>query len=131
MFNSRKLKQEIAELQQRVLDRESTFANERAALQQERKDLQKTLDQANSRVAFHAGLFDNLLLFAQTAGGSQQSLAQLANAMKTEAGQADNALAQASKNVPTVDAVCENVRTMASNIGKVAQIVGLLNDEAA
>ncbi len=131
MFGTGKLKQEIAELRQRQQDQEAAFTNERAGLQQENETLQQELNLAKAQVAFDAGLFGNLLIFAQTVGGSQQSLAHLANAMKAEAASADSASVQAAENLAAVNTVCDNVRTMTQNTQHVGQIVGLLNDEAA
>ena len=130
MFGTGKLKQEIAELRQRLQDQEAAFAKERAGLQQENETLLQDLNQAKDQVAFDAGLFGNLLIFAQTVGGSQQSLAHLANSMKAEAASADSASAQASENLAAVNTVCDNVRAMTGNTQHVGQIVGLLNDEA-
>ena len=131
MFGTGRLKREIAELQQRVQDQEAAFATERAGLQQANADLQQALDQARVQVEFHAGLFGNLLLFAQSAASSQQSLAQLANSMKKEAASADSTSVQASENLAAVNTVCGNVRAMASNTQHVGEIVGRLSDEAA
>ncbi|BAO28341.1 methyl-accepting chemotaxis protein [Sulfuritalea hydrogenivorans] len=131
MFGTAKLKQEIAELQRRLNEQEAAFASERTRMQEEKAGLQQELAQAKARVEFDAGLFGNLLLFAQTAGNSQQSLAHLANEMKAEAATADSASAQASENLAAVNTVCANVRTMTGNTGEVGAIVTQLNDEAA
>ncbi len=131
MFGTGKLKQEIAELRQRILDQEEAFASERAGWEDERAAQQQALSQTQAAVQFHNGLFANLLVFAQTAAGSQQSLAQLANTMKAEAATADSASAQASQNLSAVNTVCGNVRAMTSNTEHVAEIVARLSDEAA
>jgi predicted nucleic acid-binding Zn-ribbon protein len=131
VFGTAKLKQEIAELQRRLNEREAAFASERTRMQEEKAGLQQELAQAKARVEFDAGLFGNLLMFAQTAGNSQQSLAHLANEMKAEAATADSASAQASENLAAVNTVCANVRTMTGNTGEVGAIVTQLNDEAA
>jgi len=93
--------------------------------------LQDAVREAESKIAFFTGLFGNLQTFAQTAGASQQSLAQLANAMKAEAATADNASAQASENLAAVSTVCGNVRAMTGNTQQVSEIVERLSDEAA
>ena len=131
MFGTGKLKQEIAELRQRQHDQEAAFASERAGWEQERATLQDALAQREARLEFDSGLFGNLLVFSQTAAGSQQSLAQLANAMKAEAAAADSASTQASQNLSAVNTVCDNVRTMTGNTGQIGEIVGRLSDEAA
>ncbi len=95
MFGNGKHKQEIAELKQRLLDQETAIADERARLQQERAGIQEVLTRVETQLGFHTGLFDNLTVFVETAAGSQQSLAQLANAMKAEAASADSASTQA------------------------------------
>ena len=131
MFGTSRLKREIAALQQRLQDQDSAFAAERAGLQQASADLRQTLDRARAQVEFDAGIFGNLLLFAESAASSQQSLARLANAMKTEAAAADSTSVQASENLAALNTVCDNVRTMTDNTQHVGQIVGRLSGEAA
>lgn len=131
MFWNGRLKQENAELKQRMLDLEKTIASERAQIQQERATQQDTDPNVKVQLDFHSGLFDNLMVFAETAGGSQQSLSQLANAMKAEAASADSASTQASENLAAVNTVCENVRAMTTNTQQVSEIVSQLSDQAA
>ncbi len=131
MFGTDRLRREITELRQKLQDQEAAFVRERARLQQESADLLQALDQAKNRVEFDAGLFGNLLLFSQSAAGSQQSLANLANAMKTEAAAAETTSAQASENLAAVNSVCDNVRAMTSNTQHVGEIVARLSAEAA
>ncbi|MCF8178054.1 MAG: CZB domain-containing protein [Sulfuritalea sp.] len=131
MFGNGKHKQEIAELKQRLQDQEAAIAGERARLQEERAGIQNVLTRVEAQLGFHTGLFDNLMVFVETAAGSQQSLAQLANAMKAEAASADSASTQASANLAAVNAVCDNVRAMTTNTQQVSEIVGQLSDQAA
>ncbi|MBK7767482.1 MAG: CZB domain-containing protein [Sulfuritalea sp.] len=131
MFGTGRLKREIAEFRQRLQDQEAAFATERASLQQASADLQQALNQAKAQVDFDAGLFGNLLLFAQSAASSQQSLAHLASSMKTEAASAHSTSVQASENLAAVNTVCGNLRTMTSNTQHVGEIVGRLSGEAA
>ncbi len=131
MFGVSKLKQEVAELRQRLQQQEAAFASRSAGLQKECATLQEALNKAEAQVRFHAGLFEDLQHFAESAASSQQSLASLANAMKAEAASADSASAQASENLAAVNTVCDNVRAMTSNTEQVREIVGRLDNETA
>jgi hypothetical protein len=131
MFGTAKLRQEIAALQLRLQEQEAAFAAERGSWDGERQAAAAALAQAQAQVAFHSGIFDNLLVFAQTAAGSQQSLAHLAGDMKVEAETADSASAQASANLAAVTTVANNVRTMTDNTRTVSGIVATLSEEAA
>jgi len=130
VFGTAKLKQEIAQLQRTIEEQERTFASRLNKLDDECTALRAERDRANAQLAFHAGVFDNLVHFARTAEGTQRSLADLASAMKGEASTADSASIQASENVGTVKAVCDNVRLMTSNTEHVGEIVRRLSHEA-
>lgn len=130
MFGTAKLKQEMAQLQRTIEEQERTFASRLNKLDDECTALRAERDRANAQLAFHAGVFDNLAHFARTAEGTQRSLADLASAMKGEASTADSASIQASENVGTVKAVCDNVRLMTSNTEHVGDIVRRLSHEA-
>ncbi len=131
MFGRAKLKRRVDHLESHL----SQLATEReaqvGAWTQERLGLQEELDLERRRTSFHAGVFQNKLVFSQTLNESQKSMVHLSMSMKREADAADQALATTNENKASLDAVVFNVQEMSEKANAVALTVDKLNQQAS
>ncbi len=130
MFGHAKLKQQIAALQIRISAAETAHLAQRSDWEAEVRRLQDELQQCKQESAFHAGLFQNVLIFSQTMAESQKSMATLAAGMKQEAESADQALIESHESQAALDVVIANVQDMANKSRAVAATVDTLNQQA-
>ena len=131
MFGKTRLKQEIAELEDRLVRVHAGFEAERAQWDERRLAYERALEEEKRRVEFHAGLFRNEVVFSETLAESQKSMVVLSAAMKREAEDADKALATTSENKSSLDVVVANVHDMARRTQAVAETVETLNEQAS
>ena len=131
MFGKTKLKQQIAELEERLAQAHAGFDAERAQWDEQRAAYEQALAEEKQRTGFHVGLFRNEVAFSQTLAESQKSMVVLSQAMKREAEDADKALATTSENKSSLDVVVANVHDMARRTKAVAATVETLNDQAS
>jgi len=131
MFGTTRLKQQIAELEERLAQAHAGFEAEKVQWDEQRADLERALGEERQRTEFHAGLFRNEIAFSQTLAESQKSMISLSAAMKREAEDADKALATTSENRSSLDIVVANVHDMAHRTKAVAETVETLNEQAS
>jgi hypothetical protein len=131
MFGTKKLKQQIVELETRLSQMEAAHAAERQQWEGAQAEAAAVLETERRRTAFHAGLFQNEVTFSQTMAESQKSMVILSTAMKREAEDAEKALASTSENRSALDVVVANVHDMALKTKAVAETVDTLNQQAA
>jgi len=128
---SRRLRQQVGELEAKIAGMEATHAAACAAWENERSALAEAQQADRQRLDYHAGLFANEVVFGQTMLEVQKSMVLLANAMKREAGAADAALATTSENTTALNTVVANVHEMAEKTRAVADTVDVLNRQAS
>jgi len=131
MFGCSQLKQEIAALKARIQQMESEHLTARQQWEDEKRALQASLEEEHAKDVFHAGLFQNVLMFSQSLAESQKSLAHLAVSMKKEAETADSTAAATNANLSSVQKIAANVHGMADKTKDVASTVEALNDRAS
>lgn len=131
MFNKH-LKEEIATLRQRLGQAETEQQN----LQAEVVDLKRQLTDAEVSTArlrqceFLSGLFQNMQAFAVTLTEFQQSMAGLANGLKTEKNTAIEAASTSGANRVAMQKIVDNLRLMSDKTQETAQSVDNLNRRA-
>ncbi len=131
MFGCSQLKQEIAALKMRAQQMEADHLAASQQWESERRALQAALEGERAKDAFHAGLFQNVLMFSQSLAESQKSLAHLATSMKKEAETADYTAQATNTNLSSVQRISANVHGMSDKTKDVASTVDALNDRAS
>jgi chromosome segregation ATPase len=131
MFGCSQLKQEIAALRARLQQIESDRLAAQQQWDEEKQALQAALAEEHAKDVFHAGLFQNVLMFSQSLAESQKSLAHLSTSMKKEADVADQTAEATNTNLSSVQKISNNVHGMAAKTQDVAATVEALNERAS
>jgi hypothetical protein len=127
MFGKQRLKQELAEMQARLHQVEAEREAERAQWEAERGALLAQMSQGSGKDEVYSKLFQNLLLFADTIGGSQKSLAKLAIEMKEQKEESEMTFGLTETNVAAVGKIADNLNTMSQKSREIASSVEALS----